>query len=205
MKDFINIDSTDRITKLNYILKRDEKISFLIEKEIKEFIQSDNINNIRDNELQLTRVYKSYIVKDGDTLKSISKKILSDYPETATVFNLEDLMNEVKKNNKIKGNVLEEGNYLTIPYFIPKITAEDKEIKEKNILLASTMEEYIDYEVLEKDTYGTIANLYTSNEKEIIGIVSEIQKLNDYETLKPGMVITIPNIERYKLLNSNSK
>ena len=206
MKDFINIDSTDRVTKQNYIIKRNEKISLLIEQEIRRLIENnENIDNGINEELQLTKVYKSYVVKDGDTLKSISNKILLEYPETSLKFSLDELMNEVKRGNKIKGNVLEEGSYLTIPYFIPKITSEAKELKEKNILLASTLNDYTEYEVLENDTYGTIANLYTDKEKEVISIVSEIQKLNDYETLRPGMIIKIPNIEKYKLLNSDYK
>lgn len=205
MKDFINIDSTDRITKLSYIIKRNERISFLIDKEIKNYIKNENIDSGINEEFQLTKVYKSYAVKDGDTLKSISKKILLEYPETSLKFNEEQLIEEVRRSNKIKGNILEQGIYLTIPYFIPKITAEAKEIREKNILIAMDLEDYIDYIVLDNDTYGTIANLYTNKEKEIVSIVSEIQKLNDYETLKPGMIIKIPNIEKYKLLNSDYK
>lgn len=203
MKDFINIDSTDRITKLNYAVKRNEIISKLIEKEIKNFIEDTGIEKGINEELQLTKVYKSYVVKDGDTVKLISEKVLVEYPETSLKYDLESLIEEVKRSNRIKNNMLEEGTYLTIPYYIPKITLEDKERFHERESLAANLDDYEEYKVLENDTYGTIANLYTKNEKEIISMVSQIQKLNDYETLRVGMVIKIPNIEKYKLLNSD--
>lgn len=204
MKDFINIDSTDRITKLNYVVKRDEKIFSLIEKEIINSGEDSGIEKSIDEELQLTKVYKSYIVEDKKTLKSIVEMILSEYPKTSLKYSLESLIDEVRRTNKISGNFVDEGTYLTIPYYIPKIVLEDKEkfYKEQEFI-ASGLQDYELYDVLEDDTYSTIANMYTSKNSEIISIVSELQKLNDYCTLRPGMIIKIPNIEKYRILNAD--
>jgi len=43
--------------------------------------------------------------------------------------------------------------------------------------------------------------MYTADDKEIVRLVGKIQELNDYITLNPGLVITIPNVRKYLMLH----
>lgn len=209
MKNYVNIDSVERIKRNKFSLKRKAVIALLTAGVTVAAVSS--INKSESNNLEpsvgieqqsSSKVFKSYEIKPGDTLTSIVEKIMQEYPNTANYYTEAQLIKEVASINNMGTNVndIQSGNYLIVPYYIPTIVLEDsQEFYNNNDLEASVLEDYEDYVVNPGDSYWKIACMYTNDDSEIVDIVKKIQDLNGNQTLMMGTTIKIPNLEKYKL------
>lgn len=212
MRNYVNIDALERAKRNRFSLKRSMVILGLsagIGAAAFSTVNKVNDNGPRQaqeytmNE-DVSKVFKSYEIKSGDTLDSIVNKVMEEYPETANHYTTQELINEVVKSNHLaySGDKITAGNYIIIPYYIStKVIEEREDFYNKNKEAAEALEEYEEYRVKFGDSYWKIAYMYTSDDNEIVKLVRRIQELNDYESLKANSTITIPNIEKYKLLH----
>ena len=183
MKNFVNIDSLINIGK--------RKISVIklfpeTKKEYKKYKSS--------------KMYKWYEAKEGDNLNKIVESVIKEFPETLNHYTKEELIEEIKRTNSITGQ-LEVGAYIIAPCYIRTYSFEEKQVMETKKEEAASLDDFEKYTVKENETYFNIARMYTADDKEIVRLVGKIQELNDYITLNPGLVITIPNVKKYLMLH----
>lgn len=211
MRNFVNIDSVERLRRAKFSLKKTIVIAGLVTGIGGAAIALGNKGSEVDNngtsieQESLAKVYKSYEIKSGETLTSIVNQLLQDYPDTAKFYTVESLKKEVISiNNLGSGDKITSGNYLIIPYYMPTVILDEKDaaretFEEEKKAQAAGLEEYQDYVVQSGDSYWKIACLYTNDDNEIVRIVQKLQSLNGNGSLQMGETITIPNIEKYQI------
>ena len=213
MKNFVNIDSLEELKKIKFTLKKGMLIAGLTSGIAGAALSMTGygkdevpfeIAKESEQDIDSVQVYMSYMIKPGDTLTSIAEYAIKTYPETANFYTVENLIDEIARLNGMKYNKnnIISGNYLIVPYYLPKQILEEKEefyTEQKEA--AAELEDYEEYLVEYGDSYWKIACMYTDDNNEIVRLVRQIQDLNNDITLKKGDVITIPNIEKYKLLH----
>lgn len=212
-RNYINIDKSREVAK-KYTLKRTLLIAGLA---IGIGASAVAIGNKKEANKEATameqsastKVFKSYEVKSGDTLTSIVDEIMNEYPETAYFYDKDSLIKEVAKINNMGTNVhdIKSGEYIIVPYYMPTVilTEENNERQEFNSAneeKAQELDQYQDYVVEQGDSYWKIAAKYTDDDNELVNIMTEIKFLNDDKNLIDGMVIKIPNIEKYQLMHA---
>lgn len=210
MKNYVNIDSVERLKRTKYSLKKNAVIVLLLTAGIgAAAISSINKSGSKNLEPSVgveqqssSKVFKSYEIKPGDTLTSIVEKIMQEYPDTVNYYTEAQLIKEVASINNMGTNVndIQSGNYLIVPYYMPTVVLEDEqEFYDINNLEASVLDDYEDYVVNPGDSYWKIACMYTNDDSEIVNIVKNIQDLNGTQNLMMGSTIKIPNLEKYKM------
>lgn len=211
-RDYVNIDSLEKTKKNGFSLKKTLWITGLslgIGGAILATSTLDESSNSKANtgleQSASSKVFKSYEIKSGDTLTSIIKQIMTEYPETAKYYTEEGLLKEVVKTNNLSGNgnYITAGNYIVIPYYIATVIMDEQmEFYDEQEEKAEKLNDFEQYVLQSGDSYWSIASKYTDDDNELIILIGKIQKLNDNRSLIVGDTITIPNIEKYKLTHA---
>ncbi|HPF83363.1 MAG TPA: LysM peptidoglycan-binding domain-containing protein [Bacilli bacterium] len=211
--DFVNIDLIEKLKKRKIALKKGAYVA-VIALELGMTAPIGQQANAEENHTtvfeeiygsEYQKVYGSYTIMANDTLDSIADKILEEYEYTKYYLTKDEIINEIIRTNHLGDNIVEGdyGKLIMFPYYFSTRELEDntrkrEELEEK----ASMMDDYQQYTVKTGDSYWSLARMYTTDNNEIIALVNKIQRLNDFDNLIVGEVITIPNLSKYQLLNS---
>ncbi len=186
--DNIEIFNKDRSTKEQQVYKSSDGV--VIAKEIKQ----TPISRIKD-----AKIYKLYEIQKDDTLQTLVRRFLNEFPTTRKYYTESQLINEIVSTNGLRNssNSLSTINFLTIPSYL-SVSEEEKE-------------ELPDYEehfvtVHEQNYYQIVLNEgYTNDSDEILRLSEEMKELNGTEKPTIFSKIQIPCVRKYKIEHPTRK
>ena len=186
--DNIDMFNNDRSTEDNQVYKSNDGV--VIAKEIKQ----TPVSKIKD-----AKIYKLYEIKKDDTLQTLVRRFLDEFPTTRKYYTESQLINEIVSTNGLRNssNSLSTINFLTIPSYL-SVSEEEKE-------------ELPDYEehfvtVNEQNYYQIVLNEgYTNDSDEIQRLADEMKELNGTEKPTIFSKIQIPCVRKYKIEHPTRK
>lgn len=187
-KDNFEMFNKDKSTNEQQVYKSSDGV--VIAKEIKQ----TPISKIKD-----AKIYKLYEIQKDDTLQTLVRRFLNEFPATRKYYTESQLINEIVSTNGLRNssNSLSGINFLTIPSYL-SVDNEEKE-------------EFPDYEehfvtVHEQNYYQIVLNEgYTNDSDEILRLSEEMKELNGTEKPVVFSTIKIPCVKKYRMEHPTRK